>query len=310
MGASCDWTRERFTLDEGLSRAVRRGIRIAFYEKGLIYRGPRLVNWSPNLKAAVSDLEVEHSQEPGTLYYFKYRLADNPEEYLPVATTRRKPSWATQPWRFTRWTNATSITWGAKRWCPCWSAKFPSSRTSTWTRIWQRRVKITPAHDPNDYDIAQRHNLEVINILNRDVTINENGGQYQGLGREVCRKQIWQDMKERGLVIKEEPYMLNVPRSQRGDEIIEPMISEQWFVKIEPLAKEAIAAVKDGRIRIVPQYTLPRCISTGWRTSRIGASAASFGGGTVSGVVLRRLRQDDRTARRPQCLPALRQQER
>ncbi len=254
LGASCDWTRERFTLDEGLSRAVREAF-VTLYEKGLIYRGPRLVNWSPNLKTAVSDLEVEHSQEPGTLYYFKYQLADNPEEYLPVATTRPETilgdtAVAVHPLdeRYKKYVGRKALVPMLEREIPIIADEYVDREFGSGA------LKITPAHDPNDYEIAQRHNLEIINILNRDVTINENGGQYQGLDREVCRKQIWQDMKERGLVIKEEPYTLNVPRSQRGGEIIEPMISEQWFVKIEPLAREAIDAVKEGRIRIVPEH--------------------------------------------------------
>ena len=138
---------------------------------------------------------------------------------------------------------------------------------------------------PPIMEIAQRHNLELINILNRDITINENGGPYQGLHRDECRKKLWVDMAEQGLVIKEEPYTLNVPRSQRGGEIVEPMVSEQWFVKIQPLADKAIAAVKTDKSPSC-QITSQRSITTGWRISRIGASAASYGGGTASGLVL------------------------
>jgi len=254
LGASCDWTRERFTLDEGLSRAVREAF-VLLYEKGLIYRGPRLVNWSPNLRTAVSDLEVEHSQEPGTLYYFKYRLADQPQEYLPVATTRPETilgdsAVAVHPQdeRYRHFVGKKVIVPILERLIPVIADEYVDRQFGGGA------LKVTPAHDPNDYEIAQRHNLEIINILNRDVTINENGGKYQGLDREACRGQIWQDMQAQGLVLKEEPYLLNVPRSQRGGEIIEPMISEQWFVKIEPLAKAAIAAVQDGSIQIVPEH--------------------------------------------------------
>ena len=254
LGASCDWTRERFTLDEGLSRAVREAF-VTLYEKGLIYRGPRLVNWSPNLRTAVSDLEVEHSQEPGTLYYFKYRLADNSDEYLPVATTRPETilgdtAVAVHPEdkRYQKYVGRKALVPMLEREIPIIADEYVDREFGSGA------LKITPAHDPNDYDIAQRHNLEIINILNKDVTINENGGQYEGLDREICRKQLWQDMKDAGLVIKEEPYTLNVPRSQRGGEIIEPMISEQWFVKIKPMAEKAIQAVRDGRISIVPEH--------------------------------------------------------
>ena len=254
LGASCDWTRERFTLDDGLSRAVREAF-VSLYEKGLIYRGPRLVNWSPNLRTAVSDLEVEHSQEPGTLYYFKYPLADNPEEYLPVATTRPETilgdtAVAVHPDdpRYKKFVGRKALVPMLNREIPIIADEYVDREFGTGA------LKITPAHDPNDYDIAQRHNLDIINILNKDVTINENGGAYQGLDREECRKKLWADMKAHGMVIKEEPYTLNVPRSQRGGEIIEPMISEQWFVKIDSIAKKAIDAVRDGRIRIVPDH--------------------------------------------------------
>ena len=254
LGASCDWTRERFTLDEGLCRAVREAF-VTLYEKGLIYRGPRLVNWSPNLRTAVSDLEVEHSQEPGTLYYFKYPLADNPDDFLSVATTRPETilgdtAVAVHPEdpRYKQYVGRKALVPMLGREIPIIADEYVDREFGTGA------LKITPAHDPNDYDIAQRHNLEIINILNKDVTINKNGGPYEGLDREECRKKLWADMKEQGLVIKEEPYTLNVPRSQRGGEIIEPMISEQWFVKIKPMADAAIEAARDGRIRIVPEH--------------------------------------------------------
>lgn len=253
LGASCDWTRERFTLDEGLSRAVREAF-VTLYEKGMIYRGPRLVNWAPTLRTAVSDLEVFHSGEPGTLFYFKYQLADNREEFLPVATTRPETilgdsAVAVHPEdpRYKKFIGRKILVPMLEREIPVIADEYVDREFGSGA------LKITPAHDPNDYEIGQRHNLEIINILNKDVTINENGGQYQGLDRDECRKKLWNDMKECGLVIKEEPYMLNVPRSQRGGEIIEPMISEQWFVKIKPLADAAIEAARDGRIRIVPE---------------------------------------------------------
>ena len=254
LGASCDWTRERFTLDEGLSRAVREAF-VTLFEKGLIYRGPRLVNWSPNLRTAVSDLEVEYSQEPGTLYFFKYRLAEDPEQYLPVATTRPETilgdtAVAVHP-KDKRYQQVV----GKKVLVPIMDREIQVIADEYVDREFGGgALKVTPAHDPHDYEIAQRHNLELINILNRDVTINSNGGVYEGLDRLECRKKLWADMKEAGLVIKEEAYTLNVPRSQRGGEIIEPMISEQWFVKIKPIAEPALIAVRDGTIKIVPEY--------------------------------------------------------
>ena len=252
LGASCDWTRERFTLDEGLSKAVRAAF-VNLYEKGLIYRGPRLINWSPNLKTAVSDLEVEHSSEPGKLYFFKYKLAGDSDEFLPVATTRPETilgdsAVAVHPddERYKVFINRTVIV-------PVLGREIPViADTYVDREFGSGALKVTPAHDPNDYEISKRHNLELISIFNRDATINENGGPYEGLSREECREKLWQDMKKAGLVIKEAPYTLNVPRSQRGGEIIEPMISDQWFVDIKPIAAKAIAAVQDGRIKIIP----------------------------------------------------------
>jgi valyl-tRNA synthetase len=252
LGASCDWERERFTLDEGLSRAVREAF-VRLYEKGLIYRGPRLINWSPGLKTAVSDLEVEYAEEPGTLYYFKYRLADNPDEFIGVATTRPETilgdtAVAVHPEdpRYQRYVGRQVVV-------PVLGRKIPVIADDYVTREFgSGALKITPGHDPNDYEIGQRHNLPIISVLDGAARINAHGGPYQGQDRFECRKNIWEDMRRADLVIKEEAYMLNVPRTQRGGEIVEPMVSTQWFVHIQPLADQALEAVRDGRIRIVP----------------------------------------------------------
>ena len=253
LGASCDWERERFTLDEGLSRAVREAF-VRLYEKGLIYRGPRLINWSPGLKTAVSDLEVEYSEEPGTLYYFKYMLADNAEEYIPVATTRPETilgdtAVAVHPEdpRYQKFVGRQVVV-------PVLGRRIPVIADDYVTREFGTgALKITPGHDPNDYEIGQRHDLPIISVLDEAARINENGGLYRGQDRFECRKNLWEDMRQAGLVVKEEPYTLNVPRTQRGGEIVEPMVSTQWFVHIQPLAEQALAAVRDGRIRIVPE---------------------------------------------------------
>ncbi|MEJ5201903.1 MAG: valine--tRNA ligase [Anaerolineales bacterium] len=252
LGASCDWERTRFTLDEGLSKAVREAF-VRLYEKGLIYRGPRMINWSPGLRTAVSDLEVEYSQEPGTLYYFKYMLADEPGEYIPVATVRPETilgdtAVAIHPEdeRYQKYLGRKVIVPILGRQIPVIADEYVDREFGTGA------LKITPGHDPNDYRIGQVHGLEVISVLDEYARINQNGGPYAGLDRFECRKKIWEDMRSAGLVIREEPYMLNVPRSQRGGEIVEPMVSTQWFVRIKPLAKAALAAVRDGRIRIIP----------------------------------------------------------
>jgi valyl-tRNA synthetase len=252
LGASCDWSRERFTLDEGLSKAVREAF-VRLYEKGWIYRGPRMINWSPGLMTAVSDLEVEYSQERGKLYYFKYMIAGS-DEYIPVATTRPETilgdtAVAVHPEddRFQHLVGKMARVPILGREIPVIADEYVDREFGTGA------LKITPAHDPNDYDIGMRHNLAFINVLNKDATINEEGGPYEGLDRFEARKQLWADMEAAGLVIKVEPYTMKVPRSQRGGEIIEPMISTQWFVEIKEMAKNALDAVKDGRIEIIPE---------------------------------------------------------
>ncbi|MBI5943730.1 MAG: valine--tRNA ligase [Chloroflexi bacterium] len=252
LGASCDWDRERFTLDEGLSRAVREAF-VRLYEKGLIYRGPRLINWSPGLKTAVSDLEVEYSEEEAKLYYFKYMIADS-DEFIPVATIRPETilgdtAVAVHPEdeRYKKFIGRKAIVPILGREIPVIADEYVSMEFGTGA------LKITPGHDPNDYAIAQRHNLPIISILDKEAKVNEHGGKYQGQDRFEARKQLWADMKEAGLVIKEEKYMTTIPRSQRGGEIVEPMISEQWFVKIESLANKGLDAVRNGQIKIVPE---------------------------------------------------------
>ena len=257
LGASCDWTRERFTMDEGLSKAVREAF-VRLYEANKIYRGPRLINWSPGLKTAVSDLEVEYSEEPGTLYYFKYML--KPEgglegEYIPVATTRPETilgdtAVAVHPddERYQKFIGRSVLV-------PILGREIPVIADEYVTRDFGTgALKITPGHDPNDYEIGQRHGLPVLSMLDRAAKVTEVGGPYAGLDRFDCRKKLWADMQAAGLVIKEEPYTLNVPRSQRGGEIIEPMISTQWFVRIQEQADKGLAAVKSGAIRIVPEH--------------------------------------------------------
>jgi valyl-tRNA synthetase len=252
LGASCDWSRERFTLDEGLSKAVREAF-VTLYEQGWIYRGPRMINWSPGLQTAVSDLEVEHSEEPGKLYYFRYMIADS-EEFIPVATTRPETilgdtAVAVHPEDecFVNLVGKRAVVPILGREIPVIADEYVDREFGTGA------LKITPAHDPNDYDIGMRYNLEFINVLNKDATINENGGPYEGLDRFECREKLWADMEEAGLTIKVEPYMMKVPRSQRGGEVVEPMISTQWFVDVQEMADAALRVVREGEIEIIPE---------------------------------------------------------
>ena len=253
LGASCDWDRERFTLDEGLSKAVREAF-VRLYEEGLMYRGSRIVNWSPKLQTAVSDLEVEYRSEPGTLYYFRYMLADG-SGYLPVSTTRPETipgdtAVAVHPEdpRYQSYIGKTVRVPIIGREIPVIADEYVDREFGTGA------LKITPAHDPHDYAIGKTHHLAEINIMTKDAHMNEQAGKYAGMDRFECRKAIWADMKEAGLVIKEEPYQMSIPHSQRSGEVIEPMISMQWFVKMESLAKPALEAVRSGEIKIIPDH--------------------------------------------------------
>ncbi|RMG71982.1 MAG: valine--tRNA ligase [Chloroflexi bacterium] len=251
LGASCDWDRERFTLDEGLSEAVQE-VFIRLWEQGLIYRGPRLVNWSPGLQTAVSDLEVERSEEQGHLYYFKYPVEGG--EYIPVATTRPETILGDtavcvhpEDERYQKFI-------GKKAYVPILNREIPIIADEYVDREFGTgALKITPGHDFNDYEIGQKHGLDIINVMNRNATINENGGKYAGMDRFEARKALWADMEAAGLTIKVEPHTMIVPRSQRGGEIIEPLLSDQWFVKMEDIAAKALKVVRDGHIKIVPE---------------------------------------------------------
>ena len=259
LGASCDWDRMRFTLDEGLSRAVREAF-VRLYRMGLIYRGEYLINWSPGLQTAVSDLEVEYSEENATLYYFKYPIAganldDGPGKgYIPVATTRPETilgdtAVAVHPddERYCHLIGATCLVPVLKRTIPIIHDTYVDMAFGTGA------LKITPGHDPNDFEIGQRHGLTIISVLDRDARVSAEGGPYAGMDRFECRKKLWADMEAAGLTIKTEPYVTQVPRSQRGGEIVEPMVSTQWFVKIKPMADMGLEAVRSGRITIIPE---------------------------------------------------------
>ena len=251
MGASTDWTRERFTLDEGLSRAVREAF-VRLHEKGLIYRGAYLVNWCPRDESAISDLEVEHSDEQGKLYYVRYHL-EGSADFITVATTRPETilgdtAIAVHP-RDKRYKKLV----GQKAILPVLGRTIPIiADDAVEMEFGTGAVKVTPGHDPTDYEMGKRHNLPTINILNKNATINENGGPYAGLDRYAARKKIVDDMQADGLLDHVQDHAMSIGRCQRCDTIVEPLISTQWFVKIKPLAKPAIAAVKTGKIKIVP----------------------------------------------------------
>jgi len=254
LGASCDWSRERYTLDEGPSRAVRTAF-VRLYNKGLIYRGERIINWCPRCATALSDLEVDHKDIEGHLYYVQYPLAESNKQFITVATTRPETilgdtAVAVNPEdkRFKAMLGKKAILPAVKRVIPIIADEAVDPAFGTGA------VKITPAHDPVDFEVAQRQGLPLVNILNPDATMNENAGPYVGLDRFSCRKAILSDLEEAGLLVKVEPYTHSVGHCQRCQTIIEPLASKQWFINTQPLAQPAIKAVVDGHINIIPQH--------------------------------------------------------
>ena len=252
LGASCDWTRERFTLDEGPSLAVRTAF-LRLYNKGLIYRGERIINWCPRCQTALSDLEVQHKDVMGNLYYLRYPMADG-DGYVIVATTRPETYLGDTAVAVNPEDDRFKKMVGKKVRLPIIERVIPIIADSAVdTSFGTGAVKITPAHDPVDFDMSLRQNLPLINILNPDATMNQNAGPYADLDRFACRQQIIEDFEKNGLLEKIEPHAHAVGHCDRCRTMIEPQVSKQWFVKTAPLAEAAIRAVKDSRIQIIPE---------------------------------------------------------
>jgi valyl-tRNA synthetase len=252
LGVSCDWSREVYTLDPGPSLAVRTTFK-RLYDKGLIYRGERIANWCPRCSTVLSDLEVDHKDESGHLWYIRYPLEDG-KDYITVATTRPETmlgdtAVAVNPKddRFAGWVGKKLILPLVKRQIPIVADEAIDPAFGTGA------VKVTPSHDPVDFEIAQRHKLSLINILNNDATLNENAGIYKGLDRFMAREKIVEDLQNEGLLEKIENYSHAVGHCMRCQTIIEPTASLQWFVKMEQLAKPAIEVVANGQIKIIPE---------------------------------------------------------
>ena len=252
MGVSCDWSRERFTMDEGCSKAVRE-VFVRLFEKGLIYRGQRMINWCPACRSALSDAEVEYKEQASHLWHIRYPGADGSEGVV-VATTRPETMLgdtgvAVNPAdeRYTGLVGRKVILPIVNKEIPVVADDYVEMEFGTGA------VKMTPAHDPNDFEVAQRHNLEIITVTNDDGTMNENAGKYAGMGPLECRKAVVEELERLGLLVKIEDYSHNVGFCYRhGDTPVEPRLSEQWFVKMKPLAEPAIVAVKEGKTRFVP----------------------------------------------------------
>ena len=253
MGVSCDWSRARFTMDEGCSKAVRETF-CELYDKGLIYKGSRIINWCPHCVTALSDAEVEYVDKPGHLWYIRYPLADGSGDIV-VATTRPETMMGDTGVAVNPEDENFKHLIGKKCILPIMNREIPIVGDEYCEiGFGTGAVKMTPAHDPNDFEVGLRHNLEVIRVIADDGHINENGGPYNGMDRYECRKAIVKDLEEQGYLVKVEPYNHNVGTCYRCHNDVEPLISAQWFVKMEPLAKEALRVVNEGEVKFVPEH--------------------------------------------------------
>ena len=252
LGSSCDWERERFTMDEGCNKAVRE-VFVRLYNKGLIYRGERIINWCPHCKTSISDAEVEFAEKDGNFWHIRYPFKDG-SGYLELATTRPETmlgdtAVAVHPDdpRYKDIVGKMLILPLVGREIPVIADTYVEQDFGTGV------VKITPAHDPNDFEVGLRHNLEIINVMNDDGSINENGGKFAGMPGLEARKQIVKELEEQGFLVRIEPIKHNVGSCYRCHTVVEPRVSKQWFVKMELLAKPAIECVRDGRVRFIPE---------------------------------------------------------
>ncbi len=251
LGSSCDWTRERFTMDEGCSKAVKE-VFVSLYEKGLIYQGNRIINWCPRCITALSDAEVEYTEQAGHFWHIKYPIKDS-DDFLEIATTRPETmlgdtAVAVHPddERYKDLVGKMLILPLVGKEIPIIADEYVDKEFGTGC------VKITPAHDPNDFEVGLRHGLEIIKVMNDDATINSFGGKYEGLDRYEARKQMVADLEAEGLLVKVKDHAHNVGQCYRCGTTVEPITSDQWFVKMQPLADKALEVVKDGTVKFVP----------------------------------------------------------
>jgi len=252
LGCSCDWERERFTMDEGCSRAVRE-VFVRLYEKGLIYRGSYIINWCPKCQTTISDIEVEHEEQEGRLWYIRYPLRDS-DEFVVVATTRPETmlgdtAVAVHPEdeRYQHLIGKTAILPVIGREIPVIADAYVDPEFGTGA------VKVTPAHDPNDFEIGKRHDLPQVTVIDHDAKMTAEAGRYEGMDRYECREKLVEELKESNLLVKSEDHIHSVGRCYRCGTVIEPLISEQWFVKMKPLAEPAIRAAVEGKLRFIPE---------------------------------------------------------
>ena len=258
LGSSCDWDRERFTMDEGCNKAVTE-VFCKMHEKGWIYKGAKIINWCPVCNTSISDAEVEYEEQAGHLWHIKYPLVDengqpSRTEFLEFATTRPETMLGDTAVAVNPKDERYAHLRGRSVWLPIVNKAIPVVEDEyVDVDFGTGVVKITPGHDPNDFEVGKRHNLPIVNIMNDDATINENGGKYAGLDRYEARKQILEELKEEGLLGKIEDYSHNVGTHDRCNTTIEPLVKEQWFVKMDELIKPAVEAVKSGEVKLIPE---------------------------------------------------------
>ncbi len=257
LGSSCDWDRERFTMDEGCNKAVTQ-VFCKMHEKGYIYKGARMINWCPVCNTSISDAEVEYEEQAGHLWHIKYPVlkedGSQSGEYLTFATTRPETMLGDTAVAIHPDDERYAHLKGKKLMLPLMNREIPVVEdTYVDMEFGTGVVKITPAHDPNDFEVGKRHNLPIINIMNDDATINENGGKYAGMERYDARKLIVKELEEMGLLVKIEDYSHNVGTHDRCKTTIEPLVKQQWFVKMDELIKPAVEAVKNGEIKLIPE---------------------------------------------------------
>ncbi len=258
LGSSCDWDRERFTMDEGCNKAVTE-VFVKMHEKGWIYKGSRIINWCPVCNTSISDAEVEYQEQAGHFWHIKYPLVDqngqpSKTEFLEFATTRPETMLGDTAVAVNPNDERYTYLKGRQVWLPIVNKAIPVVEDEyVDMEFGTGVVKITPAHDPNDFEVGKRHNLPEVNIMNDDATINENGGKYAGLDRYEARKQIVEELEKEGLLVRIEDYSHNVGTHDRCKTTIEPMIKKQWFVKMDELIKPAVEAVKKGEIKLIPE---------------------------------------------------------
>ena len=253
MGSSADWDRERFTMDEGCSKAVEE-VFVKLYEKGYIYKGSRIVNWCPVCQTSISDAEVEHVDQPGHFWHINYPIAGEEGRFIEIATTRPETLLGDTAIAVHPEDERYADLIGKMAELPLCNRQIPIiADTYVDKEFGTGAVKITPAHDPNDFEVGRRHNLPEINVMNDDATINEKGGKYQGMARYDARKAIVKDLEEAGYLVQVEDHAHNVGTHDRCKTTVEPMVKQQWFVRMEEMAKPAIEALKKGDLEFVPE---------------------------------------------------------